>query len=113
METIKNRTEEVADHIDEYAESLFNLLSVSVTQKAVHTSSVLLSKLFILLMYILGILFIGGGIAWWLGDILQSRIFGFLIVGGIFLIAAIIFAVIQRKSLIPFFRNRMVRKIYE
>jgi|SRR6516225_12252752 len=113
MEAINNRTEEVADHVGEYAEALFNLLSVSVTQKAVHTSSVLLSKLIILLMYMFAVLFIGGGIAWWLGEILGNRIFGFMIMGGVFLITAILFASIQKESLIPYFRNRIVRKIYE
>ncbi|MFI5152959.1 MAG: phage holin family protein [Chitinophagales bacterium] len=113
MEELKNRTEEVADHVGEYVETIFSLLSTSVTQKAVNTSSVLLTKLLIFLFYIFAVLFIGAAAAWWLGNLVHNRIFGFLIVTGIFLITAFLFAAIQKNSLIPFFRNRIVRKIYE
>ena len=53
------------------------------------------------------------GIAWWLGNAINSRPGGFFIVAAFYLVIMIVIIAMRKKVIFPFLRNIITRKIYE
>ena len=113
MEDLKTRTEELTDHVEEFAETFLKLTFTTIAQKGINISSVLLNTLLIYVCGVFVLLFIAAGLAWWLGDILHNRAAGFFMVGGFFFLITVIIILLRKKIIFPFIRNSLVRKIYE
>src|SRR5690606_22154623 len=84
-----------------------------ITQKATVLTSHLLAAMAALLFGFFGVLFSGLALGWWLGDLLSNRALGFLLVAAFFLLIMIIIVLMRKKIVFPFFRDLILRKIYD
>jgi len=98
--------------LEEYADAYLKLLATNLAQKSVNVGAGAVVAMLIYLPVMIGVLFASGALAWWLGDLLGSRVYGFLLVAGLFLFLAIIVALTRKKLLLPWLRNILVRIIY-
>ncbi len=113
MENVKEKVEELTDHVKGYVDTLYELTVVKVTQKAADTAAFAITGLVIFVFSIL-VLFIGGiGIGWWLGRAIDNMAGGFLIVTGFYLVCLFFVILVGKKTIVPMIRNRIVRKLYE
>lgn len=113
MTDLKEKTADLADHVEDLANTFYKLTVVNITQKATNVVSNLLLILSIAVIGFLIILFGGIALALWLGDLVESRAGGFLITAGFFVIVLLVLAAIRKKVVFPYIRNLIIRKIYD
>jgi Putative Actinobacterial Holin-X, holin superfamily III len=112
-EQLKEKAEDLTEHLGDLAETSYKLAIINLTQKATNAAS---QGLTIIVLCTLGmfILFFGGfGLAWWLGDVIDSRAGGFAIVAGFFLLLTLCILAVRKKIVFPYIRNLIIRKVYD
>ena len=113
MAELKERADDLIEHAGDYIETYYKLGLLKVTEKSTAVGSSIIAALMLTILFIFFALFVGLGLAWWIGGMLDSMIAGYFIVAGIYLLI-IICVLMMRKSVIrPFLRNYLVKKIYE
>lgn len=112
-EGIKEKFETLADQTQELAETAYKIAILEGTEQItkVVSTTIVISLLLLLLNFLL--LFLGLGVAWWLGEALQDVKMGFFIVGGFYLLVIILIVLLGKKTIVPYFRNMIIKKIYE
>jgi hypothetical protein len=113
MNDLKEKTADLADHVEDLAYTFYKLTVVNITQKATNAASNLLLVLSAAILGFLVITFLGVALALWLGDLIDSRAGGFLITGAFFGLVLLIIASIRKKIVFPYIRNLIIRKIYD
>jgi hypothetical protein len=111
-ETLKETADDLVQHAGEYLETFYKKSLLQVTQKGVNAGAMIIS---IVLAGILGffvLFFAGLGLGWWIGDLVNSRTGGFLIIAGFYLLLLVIIMA-SKRSIISSLRNRIIRKIYD
>ena len=113
MDDLKEKTADLADHVEDFATTFYKLTVVKLTQKVTNVASNLLLVLSIAFFGFIIVLFGGIALAFWVGDLVGSRAGGFLITAGFFLLILLIIAAIRKKIVFPYIRNLIIRKIYD
>lgn len=113
MEEIKTKAEDLTKSISDYLDTFYKLALVNLTQKATNVTAGLVAGLTTFFMFILVMFFLGMGLAWWLGGLLDSMAAGFFIVAGLFILIIILVVVLRRKIVFPFLKKAILKKIYE
>ncbi|MFT3825420.1 MAG: phage holin family protein [Chitinophagaceae bacterium] len=113
MENIKQTAENLVEHVGQYVDTYSQLAIVNVTQKATGIISFGVVILVTCFFSLFILFFVGLGTAWWLGEVLKSRIAGFFVVGGVFAIVLLVLFLIRKSVIYPFVRNIIVSKVYE
>jgi uncharacterized YccA/Bax inhibitor family protein len=113
MEDIKEKPAELIGHVEDLVSTYYKLTLLNAAEK---TATIVSSSIAMLIACTAGImiLLLGGfALSWWLGDLVENRAAGFLLGALFFLVIMIIILAIRKKVLFPFFRNLLIRKIYE
>lgn len=113
MDDLKEKTADLADHAEDLANTFYRLSVIKITEKTTNIASGIIMAIAIGLFGFFIVLFMGVALAWWLGDLVNSRTGGFLLAAGFFLIVLLVIALIRKKIIFPYIRNRIIRKIYE
>jgi hypothetical protein len=113
MNDLKEKTADLADHVEDLANTFYKLTVVNITQKATNAASNLLLVLSVAILGFIVIVFLGVALALWLGDLIESRAGGFLITAAFFGVVLGIIASIRKKIVFPYIRNLIIRKIYD
>ena len=113
MEELKTKAENLTEHVGDILNSYYKLAAVTATEKATNIGSGILAGVVICVLGFFVLLFGSFALAWWLGDIMNSRAAGFLIVGLLFGIGMGIIVALRKNIVFPYFRNSILRKIYE
>ena len=93
----KIKIEQLVSHVKEYAEERMNLLMLGAQEK---TSRAIAGTSTALIMVVLGVFILGFlsmALAWYVGQQLEQPFLGFLIVGGLYLVVAILLWVNREK----------------
>lgn len=112
-ETIKTKLEEFVTHSSELGQTAYKLAQVNAIRKTANISANLIFKTSLIIIALISIIFFSAAAAWWLGDLLNSHAIGFLITGGFYLLLFTIVLLLRSKFFLPYFRNKIVQKIYE
>jgi len=120
MEEEKTRTQEIkeeakdlAEHVTDFLETYYQLLTINVAQKGINIASAVINAVVLCFLGLFAFGFIGLGLAWWLGNVIDNRAGGFFITAGIYLVIIIVLIAMRKKVIFPFLRNLITRKIYE
>jgi hypothetical protein len=112
-EEIKEEAKDLAEHVTDFLETYYQLITIKLAQKSINTASAAINGILLGFLGLLILAFIGFGLAWWLGNVVNNRAAGFFITAGIYLVIMIVIIVMRRKLIFPFLRNFITRKIYE
>jgi len=112
-EGIKESASDLVDHVTDFLETYYQYIAINVAQKSINLASGAINFVILIFLCLLIVSFIGFGLAWWLGDVINSRAGGFFIVAGFYLLVAVLLIVMRKKIIFPFLRNVITRKIYE
>jgi hypothetical protein len=112
-EGITSEAKDLFEHATDYLDTFYKLTVVNIVQKGVNIASGVINAVIVLFLGIFFLFFAGFGLAWWLGDALNSRAGGFFIVAGLGALAIVAILFMRKKKIFPFLRNLIIRKIYE
>jgi hypothetical protein len=84
MEELKEKTADLADHVEDLANTFYRLTLVNATQKASNIISGAVVAFLICLVGFMVLLFLGVALGWWLGNLVNSRAGGFLLAAAFF-----------------------------
>jgi hypothetical protein len=112
MDDLKEKTADLADHVEDLANTFYRLTIVNITQKTSNIASGVIVAISIGVLGFFGLLFLGIALAWWLGDLIGNRTAGFLLGAGFFLIIMLVL-ILMKKQIISPIRNFIIRKIYD
>jgi len=89
--------ERFLSHAREYAEERLKLIVLNLQHKMSLVLSRTMSLVVIMIVSIFTLAFLSIGLAWWIGIQLQQTFLGFMIVGGAYLVIAIVIYVNREK----------------
>lgn len=112
-EDLKEKTADLANHIEDLAETFYRLTVVNIAQKASRIAAGTILSVCIGVLCVFVVLFLGFAFAWWMGDIVNSRPGGFLLGAALFLLLMFVIFSMGKKIIFPFVRNLIIRKIYD
>jgi len=110
---VKTNSRELEQDVSDLVDTYIALAKANVTQKAADAASVSVAGVTMAVLACFLLLFAALGLAWWIGDLLSSRIAGFFIVAGFFALLIVLLIAIKEQFLYPVIRNKIVKKIYE
>ena len=120
MEGEKTRAQEIKDgakdpveHIGDFLETYYQLLSINIAQKGINIASALINAVMLCFLGLFTFGLVSLGLGWWLGNVIGSRAGGFFITAGFYLIIMVVIMIMRKKVIFPFLRNLITRKIYE
>jgi ABC-type multidrug transport system fused ATPase/permease subunit len=112
-QNLKEDAKDILNHAGDYAETFYKLNLLRLTKKVSDVASVVVNSVLIFFISLCILLFISFAGAWWLGDIVQNRALGFLIIAGFYSLIILVLVLMRKKVISPFIRNTLIRKIYE
>jgi len=113
MEEIKSKTESLAHEIAQYCDISLKIGVINATQKTSTFAAKGFTALLVLIISVLIILFLSVGAAMWVGEELQNVKAGYFIMGGFYVIIAIVLIALRKNILYPFVRNYITKQVYE
>jgi hypothetical protein len=113
MEELKAKAENLTNHLGDLLNTYYELTVVTVAQKATRAAAGGFTFLVIVIFSLCALLFLGVGLAIWLGGLLNSPAAGYFIVAGSYILLVIIFYALRKKIILPFIRDLIVKKMYE
>ena len=113
MEELKAKAEDLTDHLGELLNTYYELTMVTVSQKTARTAAGGFTFIVICAFSLCVLLFLGVGLAVWLGEVLNNAAAGYFIAAGFYILLMVIFWLLRKKVILPFIRNFIVRKMYE
>ncbi len=82
--------DELFDKAKEYTTTSYELMKLKTLEKATSVLSSFVSRVVVAVFVVAFVLFISFAASFWLGDVLGKYYYGFLIVGGVYALAAVI-----------------------
>ena len=117
MEAIKDEDKKPAEKIVETTEDIIEtyrkLIAIRVVEYTSLGGSASLVGIIYLIFIVFALLFIGLGLAWWMGEALNNMKAGFFIVSGAFVLILLLLISMAKKTLIPFIRNMIIKEVYD
>jgi hypothetical protein len=113
MEDIKDKTTDIADHVEDLSDTFYKLTVLKAAQKATNITSGAIVIIFVCTFGFFVLLFGGFALSWWLGNLLENRTAGFLLGAAFFLIVLVVLILLRKKIVFPFIRDLIIRKLYE
>ena len=111
-EGFKEKVGDLTDHIGDYLDTLYKLTVVKATQKATNAASVIVVAVAVCTIGMFALFFASVGLSLWIGNLISSRVGGFLVVGGFYLLILLIIILFRKRTVFPFFRN-LIMRIYD
>jgi hypothetical protein len=111
-ENIKDTAEDLLKHAADYVETFYERTVLTLTSKTVKSGASLINGLLVLVLGLIVFFFLNFALAWWLGQVLDSRALGFLVLGGFYLLVLIIM-IAARKTFLNLFRNMLTKLFYD
>ncbi|HTE34155.1 MAG TPA: phage holin family protein [Chryseolinea sp.] len=113
MNDLKEKTADLADHVEDLADTFYRLTLVNVTQKATNIAAGAIAMIAVLILGFFVFLFLGIALSWWLGEVIGSRTGGFLLGAAFYLIVLLIVVLLRKKIVFPRIRALIISKIYD
>jgi len=111
-EGFKEKVGDLTDHIGDYLDTLYKLTIVKATQKATNIASIIVVAIAVITVGMFALFFASIALSLWIGNLISSRVGGFLVVAGFYLFSLLIIILLRKKIVFPFFRNLILR-IYD
>ena len=107
---LKDNIESLFERAGEYIETRADLYKLKIVDKSSDVLSSVISKMIVLLVFVMFIFIINIGIALLLGELLGKSWYGFFVLAGLYLITGIIFHYNRKKWFKGPIADKMIRK---
>jgi hypothetical protein len=99
------------ERAENYSKTTIKLFQLNAVDKTAEIVSTLFSLLVVILTVVLSIVIISLGAALWIGKLLGDTYYGFFIIGGVYLLIAVIFHLFRDKLLKYPVSNSIIRQM--
>jgi len=113
MEDIKSKAGNLTDSISDYVQTSYKLTLLNAADKATGIAASTLATVVIAFLGTFVLLFASIALAIWLGDLLNSRALGYLLVAALFTLIILIVVGMRKRIVFPLIRNKLINKLYE
>jgi len=110
---VGSKVADIGSHVEEFADTWYKLTVVNATEKATSVASAAISMIMLCTVGVFVFVLGGLALAWWLGDLIGSRAGGFLLAAGFFGLIMVVIILLRKRILFPFFRDLIIRKLYD
>lgn len=110
---LKESAQRLKTNVTEYVHTYVELTKAKATQTASTAASGAAIGVAALFLGIFFLFFLFSGVAFWVGDLINSRAGGFLIVAGFFLLLVVLVFALRKNVIVPAIRNAIISKVYE
>lgn len=111
MEEKTNLLGSLLDIATDYGETSIELVKLKAIDKTTDIVSSLVPLTIFLVFFMSFLFFVNMGIAFWLGDILGKTFYGFLVVAGFYIVAALIIRLFLNKWIKRLVGDYMVKRL--
>jgi hypothetical protein len=112
-EELKNKTSDLVGHVGDIIETYSKLLLIKTTRQASRLASLAITTVIAAVFGFFALMFASLAFAWWMGNLVNSRIGGFGIAAVFYILLIVILWSTRKKIIIPYFRNLIVRNVYD
>ncbi|MGV8994844.1 MAG: phage holin family protein [Flavobacterium sp.] len=109
----QSKIEKIYDRVEQYVLTTAELYKLKALQKAAEVVTSVISSILLGIFGLFFLLFISIGLAIYLGEILGNMHYGFFILGGVYLLFAVIVYAIKANVLKDTINTYIVRKIFK
>lgn len=113
MEQKIELVKELAQKAEDFARTNIELYKLKAIDKGTDVFSSVASAIIIGIIVIFSVLILSIGLAVWIGQALGNIAYGFLIVGGLYLLMALVLFLTRKTVLDNFFNDYIVRLIFK
>jgi putative superfamily III holin-X len=110
---IKEDAKDLFEHVTDYLETYYQLITVRIAQKGINIASGIINAVILTILGLFAFGLISLGLGWWLGNLINSRAGGFFLVAGIYVVLMVLILVMRKKTILPLLRNFLTKKLYE
>lgn len=110
---LKDSAARLKTNVTDYVHTYIELTKAKATQSASTAASGAVIGVATLFLGIFFLFFLFCGVAFWVGDLVNSRAGGFFIVAGFFLLVVVLIFALRKKVIVPAIRNAIISKVYE
>lgn len=110
---MENKSENWLNGASTIIETYRDLVTIKIVEQTSRGASISIFGIVLLIFVVFVMLFLGVGIAWWVGEALQNMKAGFFIVSGVYALFFVILLLSGKKYFVPGIRNLIIRLIYE
>jgi len=110
---LKESAQRLKTNVTDYVHTYVELTKAKVTQTASTAASGAAIGVTALFLGIFFLFFLFCGVAFWVGDLINSRAGGFFIVAGFFLLLVVLVFALRKNVIVPAIRNAIISKVYE
>jgi protein-S-isoprenylcysteine O-methyltransferase Ste14 len=112
-EELKDKTTDLVGHVGDVVETWSKLLLIKTTRQASRIAATAITTVIAAVFGFFALMFASFAFAWWMGDVVKSRIGGFGIVALFYALLIVVIWATRKKGIIPYFRNLIVRSVYD
>jgi hypothetical protein len=112
-ENLKEKAGDLTSHVSDLAKTYYQLALLNVSQQAAKIASGAILGIVSFVLAVFVLFFAGFALSWWLGNLIESRIGGFLLVAAIYFLIIVILWTTRNKFISPMIRNAIIRKIHD
>ncbi len=105
--------ESLIDHAEEYAKTNLYLLQLRAVEKASFIASKAITGGLVILLTLIFLLIANIALALWIGELVGSNVYGFLIVAGFYALAAIVIQFVFGKSIQRGIMNSIIKNAFD
>jgi hypothetical protein len=113
MEDLKTKTANLANHVQDIAQTYYDLARINVAQAGSKALARAIVFLFLAWLMLCVLLLAGIGLSVFLGKLLYNAAAGYFIVAAFYLVVVLFLFLVRKKMVTPFIRNFIIRKIYD
>jgi len=113
MENLKDKAENLAEHVGDYLDTYYKLKVLKTIDKASGVASSGIAAIVVSVTVLFVILFASIGLGWWIGQALENMVAGFFVVSGIYAVLGLLVILLRKNTLLPLLRNIIIKKAYE
>jgi hypothetical protein len=113
VEEVKEDAKDLMEHITDYLETYYQLITINIAQKGVNLASGIINAVILAILGLFAFGLISLGFGWLLGNLIDSRAGGFFLMAGIYVVIMVAIIFMRNNVILPFLRNLLTKKIYE
>lgn len=99
------------ERAEDYSKTTLTLFKLNAIDKSADVASSLVARIAVITTAVLSVLIISIGVAFWLGKVLNEVSYGFFIVGGFYVLLAILLHLFRKKWLKYPVSNSIIKKL--
>jgi len=107
---VREKIEDSLEHIGAYIQTRLDLVLLNISDKVANSASVAIALFLLWSLSSFILIFLSLGLAWWIGQEMNSMPAGFFIVAGIYLLLTIIIYVVAKKIIRPTLINKILKQ---